>query len=108
MKIKKFESHSTEEVDIWCVLSKFEDWAGQDSIKVIGCYSTEILAADKLIKYVNKHHKTNFEPFFDNDVRLFTSVDENIDYERCVEYCRVNRIVIYTDYTKLYKNSLKN
>lgn len=109
MTIKKFESHSTAEaIDVWCVLVNFEDWRGQDSVKVVGCYSTEMLAADKMIKYVNKYHKTNFEPFFENGVRLFTSVEENPDYEVCVEYCEENRIVVYISNSKLYTNALDN
>ena len=109
MEIKKFESYSTADaINVWCVLLSMEDWRGSDSIKCIGCYTTEMLAADRLIKFVNRNYKQNFEPFFEDNTRLFTDITQNGDYDECINFCEEKSINIYIDNTKLYTNADEN
>jgi Fe-S-cluster-containing hydrogenase component 2 len=109
MIIKNFESHSSNGViDVWCVLVGSEDWRGVNTVKCIGCYTTEMLAADRMIRYINRQYDEEFERFFEDGTRLFASIDENEDYEKCITFCEENHISVYVDNTKLYNNSNEN
>jgi len=84
MIIKKFNESTTDFKKLWCVVIRDEESYLYSS----GCFTSEILAADYLIKYVNSKFNQEFEPFFDKDGnRFFTNLNENEDYEKCVDYC---------------------
>lgn len=63
-------------------------------------YSSEMLAADHLIKYLNENEGQEFEPFFEDDIRLFSSLDENDDWEECQLYCNENQIKYFIEECK--------
>ena len=84
MRLRKFnESESKKSETIWCVVMKDEE----GYIFSNAAFTSEILAEDYFIKYVNNKYGQKFEPFFDKDGnRFFTSIDENPDLEKCLEY----------------------
>ena len=94
MKIRKFNeswkklSASWQEAPmIYCVVEHDENFNG-NHYKRLQCFSSEMMAADYLIKYINYFHNQKFEPYFDEDGnRFFSNVDENDDYGICCSYC---------------------
>lgn len=111
MKIKRFnESQDNEEIVY--VVSYINEHSFSGDKKFIKAFKTQMLAADYLIKFINDNYDTNYEPFYssDND-RYFLSVDENEDFEKCLDFCDQNQIDIEICDTKLcsmpYNDPLK-
>lgn len=85
MKIKKFnESSKKKEQNIYVVIH-FNS-GGYIIPTKSKAFPNQMMAADYFIKSINDHHDKDFEPFYENGVRLFTSLDENEDYEKCINY----------------------
>ena len=70
-------------------------------------YSSEMLAADHLIKYINDVEGQKFEPFFEGDVRLFSSLDQNEDWEACELYCNENQIKYFIEECKYFEKPMR-
>ena len=61
-------------------------------------------AIDYFIKLINEKYETDFEAFYEGDTRLFTSVEENPDYDNCIDYANQNECdVEITDFPLLTK-----
>ena len=89
----------------------------------IYAFTTEMLAADYLIKRVNQFitdnksytpyqwrgtDKKEFEPFYDTDgSRFFLTIDENEDYELCLEFLCDHDFKFNIDETTLYNTQKK-
>ncbi len=83
MKIKKFNESITDD-NVYVVI--ITEVGGNISDSYSKCFDKEILAADYLIKWTNSYWEEKFEPFFEEDgTRLFISVDENPDYQKCLK-----------------------
>lgn len=84
MRIRKFNESAKQEQNIYVVI-KF-DSGGFIIPEESKAFSNQMLAADYFIKSINDHHDKDFEPFYEDGVRLFASIDENEDYDRCINY----------------------
>lgn len=94
MRIKKFDDSETY---IWNIT--IED---EDGDKYTTSFSSEMLACDHHIKYVNKVADQKFEPFLDDDGnRFFADIEENEEYDECLEYCSKNHINIDINRSKI-------
>ena len=93
MRIKKFNESEDRVIEVHCII--MHDSGGfvmEDECK---CFYDKMKAANYLIKEINNEYEENFEPFYDDDGnRFFTSIEENEDWEKCLEYMRVNEIDI--------------
>ena len=92
MRIKRFNEKKEEEEikEIWVVI--ITDSGGFVHESHTKSFKNEMMAADYFIKWVNLNEEKDFEPFYEGDNRLFLEVDENPDWEECVEYCNDNEI----------------
>jgi hypothetical protein len=89
MKIKRFNESIERKGEIWVALIYSIDFP--DKVSFSSSFPKEIMAYDFIIKYTNSFFKTKFEPFFDSDKeRLFVEIEENEDWDNCVEYCRIH------------------
>lgn len=94
MRIKKFNESTTDEtIEVHCVITIDSDgYVMEDECK---CFYEKMKAADYLIKEINRMHNTIYEPFYDSDGnRFFTSLNENDDLERCLDFLQENNINI--------------
>lgn len=79
---------------IWAVIIKREndtDFFRSMEISGIKYFTSELNAADYLIKYVNKYFNPHrkFEPMRDEDgTRFFLKVKENPDYKKALNYMK--------------------
>jgi len=89
MKIKKFNDNKFKS-NIWNITIQDENFG-----RYTTSFSTEMLACDHYIKYINKTFNQKFETFLDDEGnRFFAAIDENEDYDFCRHYCRKNNISI--------------
>jgi hypothetical protein len=82
MKIRKFnEATSIGETKVW--LAIYDDGENQN----YRVFSSKMLACDFIIKITNDTSGKEFEPFFDdNGDRFFSSIEENLDYQTCLDF----------------------
>lgn len=97
MIIRRFnESQEKDNKDatVYCV-SYVNRHSFSDDENHIKIFTTRMMASDYLIKLINSEYETNYEPFYssDND-RYFSSIDENMDFEKCLEFCSEKEIDI--------------
>jgi hypothetical protein len=96
-RIKNFSESGEQTTKIWCVIIVDPDspFGIRSSYNHCPCFTSEMLAADHVIKYVNSRYDQKFEPFLDkNGDRFFADIDENEDYDDCLEYCKDEGIKI--------------
>lgn len=98
MKIKRFnESHSLQGIEDSDKIYAFivMDNGGFIEEDESVAFHSMFDAVDYYIRWVNDSFDEDFEPMKDEDgTRFFTSVDENPDWEKCVEYAQENEINI--------------
>ena len=94
MKIKRFNENfeiqnwNKKSKMIYCIIVSdisgfIEDIEENNS----AAYDNLLDAANHYIKWVNYFEDTEFEPMKDEDgTRFFTSVEENEDWEKCIEH----------------------
>jgi hypothetical protein len=85
MKIRKFNESSPLDIPSIYAVIVF-DGGGfilEDESK---SFSNQMLAADYFIKEINDRYDKDFEPFYEDGVRLFSSIEENEDYDKCINY----------------------
>ncbi len=84
MKIKKFNESNSLDNHVYLVYISYDGGISEEESI---CFDREILAADYLIKWINKIYGKNFEPFFEEDgTRLFLNISDNPDYQKCIEF----------------------
>lgn len=89
MKIKRFNESTEKVIDKVFVVLSF-DVGGFLEYDECKSFSDQMLAADYFIKLINEKYETDFEAFYEGDTRLFTSVEENPDYDKCIDYANQN------------------
>lgn len=96
MKIKKFNEvnslRSDGDKNIWVFI--VHDSGGFVEEDECVAFNSKFDAVDHYINWVNDSYNTEFEPMAENGNRLFTSVDENPDWEKCLNYTIDNEIPI--------------
>ena len=106
-KIKRFnESESSEKQEIWIAIVFNDEHV---DFSFISCFTTEMLAWDYIIKFINREHNQDFEPFLsDNGDRFFADIDENEDFKKCIDFCEENKIVVSVKNRDLRDNPIKS
>jgi hypothetical protein len=90
MIIRKYnESYRTTSDDVYFVIIYTnDDYFENESVSSICSFPNEMMAADYVIKHTNYFCQTNFEPFYEQNQRLFSNIDENEDYDNCLFYLK--------------------
>lgn len=107
MRLKRFNESTSEQERVFIVvIGNPDSYFGSDNF--YKCFTTFMLGADYVIKYINKKYSQNFEPYLDSDGnRFFLSVEENEDFERCLSYCDGENIKIDIEDTVLHSTIIK-
>lgn len=92
MKIKRFNESISDNQVVYCLI--LEDpfsFSGYEMTTT--CFTSEVLAFDHLIKWVNLKFEKDYDVFFDSDGnRFFSDVNDNEDLDACDLFCKEERI----------------
>ncbi len=87
MKIKRFNESISDNQVVYCLILEDPFSLSGDEVKAT-CFTSEMLAFDHLIKWVNLNFEKNYEVFFDSDGnRFFSDINDNEDLDECESFC---------------------